>query len=69
MYGSHQSFDYGDFDGDFAEADSRRPRQSGAQASGRTRRHTSNKKRTSRKRSAAATVLGISHRRNHKWAW
>jgi hypothetical protein len=68
MYGSHNSFDYGDMAIDsYQDGTNRRSRQNTLQALGRGRRAAS-KKRSSRKR-LGPQILGISHRRNHKWAW
>ena len=69
MYGSQQSLDYSDLDSDsLLDGGQRRSRQSALQALGRSRRSGA-KKRTSARKRTAPQIMGISHRRNHKWTW
>lgn len=68
MFGTQQAFDYSDLEiGSYQDGTQRRSRQNTVQTIGRGKRSAA-KKRSSRKRSSQP-VMGISHRRNHKWSW
>jgi hypothetical protein len=68
MFGPQKPIEYGDLEiGPYQDGTQKRSRHNTLETSGRGRR-TGAKKRSSRKRSSQ-TILGISHRRNHKWTW
>ncbi len=68
MFGPQKSIEYGDLEiGPYQDGTQKRSRHNTMETLGRGRRPVA-KKRSSRKRSSQQ-ILGISHRRNHKWSW
>lgn len=72
MDGPLQSAHYGEYDSDqYDSSDSRRARKNHSTLVARNRRSQlkSKKRRHSGSRGADSTVVGITHRRNHRWSW
>ena len=73
MDGPLQSAHYGDYDSDQYgnAAEAKRARKNHATLVARNRRSQlkSKKRRNAGSRGADNTVVGITHRRNHRWSW
>jgi hypothetical protein len=68
MFSPQNPIEYGDLEiGPSQDGTQKRSRHNTLETVGRGRR-TTGKKRNSRKK-AGAPIMGISHRRNHKWSW
>lgn len=72
MDGPLQSAHYGEIDSDLYEStDSKRARKNHSTLVARNRRSQlkGKKRRQSGSRGAGTAVVGITHRRNHRWSW